>query len=141
VTLTPGEKARIAETLRPSRPARLATLVVSAKDPADTVEIVGIGSSRNSIERRVEPGTYELRVHSRSGSSLSRVTVAPGTEYHMALESPRASWTSSPWFWIAAGAAVAGATTAAFILLNNREADPARDSEFGVVVAGAHARF
>jgi hypothetical protein len=133
VTVGSGRTLRLSETLALSAAARLATLIVSSEDPTHTVEIVGVAAATGRVERRLAPGSYEVRVRSRDGLRSSQVTLTPGTKHRIVLDSPGVSVLDSPWFWIAAGTVVTGAAVGGFLLLRDRERDPITDPEFQVV--------
>jgi hypothetical protein len=131
VVAGPGKTSRVATTLTLSREARRATLVLVAELPSDDVEIVGAGRGRGSLERKLDPGRYRVRVISPHGTRTSTVDLEPATSHRVVLESPHASLVSSPWFW-AATAVVAGGAVASYFLLRDHERDPLKDPVFGV---------
>jgi hypothetical protein len=131
IAVGPGRTGRVAAALTLSREARRATLVLVAELPSDEVEIVGAGRGRGTLERKLDPGPYTVRVISASGERTSTVELLPATSHRVVLESPRASLIASPWFWTAA-AVVAGGAVASYFLLRDHERDPVGDPVFGV---------
>jgi hypothetical protein len=131
VAVGPGKTSRIATTMTLSREARRATLVLVAELPSDEVEIVGAGRGRGSVERKLDPGRYRIRVISPNGTRTSTIDLEPATSHRVVLESPHASLLSSPWFW-AATAVVAGGAVTSYFLLRDHERDPVGDPVFGV---------
>jgi hypothetical protein len=133
VTLGPGKSAKVSATLRLSQAARRSTLLLVAKDATHDVEIEGVGRSRGRIQRKLDPGRYVVRLHSPNGTRESSVLLEPATAHRVELEPPAPGISSSPWFWAAAGAVVVGAAVGGYFLLRDREREPVRDPEFGVV--------
>jgi hypothetical protein len=131
VVVGPGKTSRVVVTLTLSRAARRASLALVAEQPSDEVEIVGYGKGRGKLERRLEPGRYQVRVSSANGSRTSTIELEPATSHRVVLESPRASLFSSPWFWTAA-VVVAGGAATGYLFARDRERDPVKDPVFGV---------
>jgi hypothetical protein len=133
VVVAAGGRANVTLTLELSREASRATLLVTSKDPNLTVEIVGVGAARGRIERTLDPGRYTLRITSPAGTRSSTVRLDPATNHRVELEAPKSSMLASPWFWVAAGTAAAGAAVGGYLLLRPRAQEPVRDPEFGLV--------
>jgi hypothetical protein len=127
----PGRTTRVAVHLTLSRAARKANLVLIAETPSDDVEIVGVARGKGRIERKLDPGRYQLRVTSASGARTSSVELLPATMHRVVLESPRASLLASPWLWAASAVAVGGAVSG-YLLLRDQQRDPVKDPVFGV---------
>jgi hypothetical protein len=131
VVVAPGKTVRVATTLTLSRAARRANLVLVAELATDEVAIVGVASARGRLERKLDPGRYQVRVTSAHGTKISTIDLVPATSHRVVLESPRASLLTSPWLWAASAVVVAGAVTG-YLLLRDQERDPVHDSVYGV---------
>ncbi len=133
LTLAPGSRQRITLRLELSPEARLATLEVVAKEREARVEIVGVGWGTGRVVRRVEPGSYTLRLRSDAGDRDSTVTVRPGTRYRVEMVSESGFRFAGPWPWIAAGVVVTGAVVGGYFLLRDPNKDPVRDPEYQTI--------
>ena len=142
VTLAPGKAEAIEIDLPLSREARRATLVLVAPSPKHHLELVGIAQADGKLERRLDPGTYTVRITSDEGSRESKVVLRPATRHVVELDPPRAdSMFSSPWFWTVTGAVVVGASVGGYFLLRPKTEDPVKDPVFGVTETLQGVRF
>jgi hypothetical protein len=133
VVVAPGKSLRVREELALSRAARQASLVVVAENPSHEVEIVGLARARGRVERRLDPGTYRVRVISPGGSRTSSIEMEPATNQRIVLAAPQPSIIASPWFWAATGVAVAGIAVGTFFLARSKTQDPVTDPQYGLV--------
>ena len=143
VTVAPGKIAQLSVKLPLSKEARRSTLVLVAQEPKHALEIVGVAKGAGRLERRLDPGRYTVRITTDAGSRDSKVTLRPATRHRVELDPPQSGLLASPWFWVASGAVVVGATVGGYFLLRRGDEEPVKDPEFGVVetLEGMGLRF
>lgn len=127
-----GKLTSLQVTLALSAEARMSTLELVAKDRKARLEIVGVGSGRGRLVRKLAPGKYQLRLISAEGKRESEVVLNPATRHRVELEPERSGMLSSPWFWVVAGTVTAGAAVGGYFLFSDRREEPVRDPVFGV---------
>ena len=141
VTVAAGQNHPISFELTLSRAARVSTLELVAKSPDAHLEIVGVARGRGRLVRKLQPGTYRIRLRSDDGDRDSEGRLRPATRHRVELEAERGGVLQSPWFWAAAGTLTVGAAVGGYFLLRNPREAPVTDPEFNVVETLRAARF
>ncbi len=122
-------------TLRPTltEDAARGTLVLEAPEDGDALEIVGVASGAGTLQRRLDPGEYEVRVRRGDDERTSHVTIEGGETLRVQLDPGGGDdIAASPWLWAGVGLAVVGLVAAGLILFLPVEEAPLSDEVWGV---------
>jgi hypothetical protein len=117
-------------------PARAAShLALRSSDAEATIRVDGVGSAIGQFERDLAPGEYNVVVRNKNGERTTRVRLHAGRSLSLVLDAPTKSVFAGPWFWIGAGALIAGGVAVAVVATRPHGDDPARDPYWGLTSA------
>lgn len=125
VRLARGERARLTLRLERIEDRRDGVLVVECEDPEILLEVAG---RRGHSPLRIElaPGEYTVEASAPNRRSRTRVTVPPGREVRLTMETPEEAGRPlrrSPWLWTAVSLVVVGAAAATAVGVLRRPND------------------